>query len=110
MTLTRGEPWHRSRPDPSSNRELASNEPPFRAGRVSRSRLAAETGGRKHELALERTVESRFGLIAHFGSDLRHRITAGGQLLRSQLKSPAREVGHGSLVQVTAEALSEHRT
>ena len=47
----------------------------FRRARMSRSRLTAETRGRNCELAFERTVESGFGLIAHFGCDLSHRIT-----------------------------------
>jgi hypothetical protein len=37
---------------------------------MSRPRLAAETGGRNGELALERPVKSGFGLIADFGCDL----------------------------------------
>jgi hypothetical protein len=74
-----------------------------------RPRLAPETGRRNGELALERAVESGFGLIADFGSDLCHRITRGRKHLLSQLKSPACEVCHGRLVEVMAKPLGQHR-
>src|SRR6266852_5565871 len=82
---------------------------PCRSNRMSRPRLAAETRGRNGELALERPVKSGFGLIADFGCDLCHRITGRSQHLRSQLKSPAREVCHWRLVEVMVEALRQHR-
>src|SRR5215472_15228373 len=55
--------------------ELLPRIAPGRPGRMSRFRLTAETRGRNCELAFERPVESSFGLIAHFGCDLCHRIT-----------------------------------
>jgi hypothetical protein len=44
----------------------------FREGRMSRSRLTAETCGGNFECAFESTVERSFGLIAHFWRDLCH--------------------------------------
>jgi hypothetical protein len=72
----------RFRPDPPTSfflltqygRKLVSDGFYLSLGLMSRSRLIPKSRGRNCELAFERTVESSFGLVAHFGCDLCHRI------------------------------------
>src|SRR5215469_7066338 len=77
---------------------------------LGRPRPTTETCGRNFKLAFECPVKRGFGLIADFRCDLCHCVTRRDEHLRSQLQSPAREVGHRSFVEEMAEALGEHRS
>src|SRR5215813_7594006 len=70
--------------------------------------IGPEARWRDLELPLECAIERRFRFVSHLGGDLRDRVICRAEHLRSQLQPPARQISHGSFIQVMTKSFRQN--